>query len=260
MDYVHSRQNPVVKHLIKLASLRRERVRSRQSILIGTHLIEAALQANFKLQHVFVRDGDRSDEVLRLIEASSHFRQTTLSGELFDAIDQMPSHTGILALFEWPEAAELSAASGALLLEDIQDPGNVGSILRTVAASSVRQVWLTKGCADIWSPKVLRAAMGAHFVLDIVDGLEIADIPADIKLAVTVLDDSKSLYEIPMSSDLVFALGTEGAGISEELRERAHLKVRIPMSGRVESLNVAATAAICIFERERQLLPGARNS
>ena len=260
MDYVHSRANPVVKHLIKLATLRRERIRSRQSILVGTHLLESALDHAFHLQHVFVRDGSSSHvEVAELIERceAQRIRMTTLSGELFDAIEQMPSHTGILALFEWPDAQDLNASRGAVLLENVQDPGNVGSILRTAAASSVAQVWLTKGCADVWSPKVLRAAMGAHFLLDIVEGVMVEELP-EVPIAVTSLSvGATSLYETKLPKDAVLAFGAEGTGVSAELLAKATHPMHIPMSGRVESLNVAAAAAICIFERERQLLAAA---
>lgn len=260
MDYVHSRANPFVKHLIKLATQRRERLRSSQSVLVGTHLVESALDHAFTLQHVFVRDGSsQHEEVARLIERcnAARIRMTTLSGELFDAIEQMPSHTGILALFEFPRVEDFNASRGAVLLENVQDPGNVGSVLRTTAASTVGQVWLTKGCADVWSPKVLRAAMGAHFLLDIIEGVEIADLP-DAPIAVTTLKPgAKSLYETAFPRDIVLALGAEGAGVSEELLAKATHPLHIPMSGRVESLNVAAAAAICIFERERQLLSAA---
>lgn len=257
MDYVHSRANPVVKHLIKLATQRRERLRSKQSVLVGTHLIESALDHAFTLQHVFVRDGSsQHNEVATLIERceAQRIRMTTLSGELFDAIEQMPSHTGILALFEFPHVEDFNATRGAVLIENVQDPGNVGSILRTCAASTVEQVWLSKGCADVWSPKVLRAAMGAHFLLDIIENVELDALP-DVSIAVTSLGDrSKSLYDVKFERDLVLAFGAEGAGASDELLARASHPLHIPMSGRVESLNVAAAAAICIFERERQLL------
>ena len=260
MDYVHSRQNPVVKHLIKLATQRRERLRSKQSLLIGTHLIESAMDHAFKLQHVFVRDGSSGHaEVAALIERceAARTRMTTLSGELFDAIEQMPSHTGILALFEFPREEAFNASRGAVLIENVQDPGNDGSILRTCAASTIGQVWLTKGCADVWSPKVLRAAMGAHFLLDIIESVELSDLP-DVAIAATSLGDrSHSLYDMTFTRDLVLAFGAEGAGASEELLARASHPLHIPMSGRVESLNVAAAAAICIFERERQLLANA---
>lgn len=253
MDYIHSRQNPVVKHLIKLVGTHRERVRSRQAVISGAHLVDAALQARFPLRHVFLRDGSTDAELRTLAEraVTAGSRITTLSGELFDAIEQMPSQTGILALIDWPERLPLDPSRGAVYLENVQDPGNVGSILRTAAATSTGQVWLSKGCADVWSPKVLRAAMGAHFVLDVIEDVAVADLPS-ASLAVTTLERATSLYTADLAADGILAFGTEGSGVSAELLERADVRLHIPINDRIESLNVAAAAAVCLFERQRR--------
>lgn len=253
MDYIHSRQNPVVKHLIKLAGTHRERVRSRQAVISGAHLIEAALQARFPLRHVFLRDGSTDAEVraLAATAVAAGSRVTTLSGELFHAIEQMPSQTGLLALIDWPEGMTLDASRGAVYLENVQDPGNVGSILRTAAATATGQVWLSKGCADVWSPKVLRAAMGAHFVLDLIEDVTIADLPR-ASLAVTTLERATSLYTAELPAEGILAFGAEGGGVSAELLERADVRLHIPMNDRIDSLNVAAAAAVCLFERQRR--------
>jgi TrmH family RNA methyltransferase len=181
---------------------------------------------------------------------------TLLDGELFDAIEQLPSSTGIMALVALPESVAPAREGCCLLLDGVQDPGNVGTILRTAAAAGVAQVWLTPGCADVWSPKVVRAGMGAHFLLPLLERIDAPSALAAFQgpLAITTLDATQSIYDTQLSGPLVLALGSEGAGVSEPLAALAGLRLRIPMAAGVESLNVSAAAAVCLFERLRQSL------
>jgi TrmH family RNA methyltransferase len=140
------------------------------------------------------------------------------------------------------------------LLEDIQDPGNLGSILRSAAAAGCDAVFLSQGCADVWSAKVLRAGMGGHFLLSL---QEVADLPAVAaqfkgKLLATSLSAYTSLYNCDLQGSLAFAVGNEGAGLSARLMQFATQQIKIPMPGKVESLNVAAATAVCLFEAARQ--------
>lgn len=255
MEILRSRQNPLVKQLIKLAENRRARLKQRQTLLLGTHLLEAALAARWPLHQVLVCEGAESRPEIAALLAGAVRPALLLDRELFAAIEQQPSTVGVLALCDIPAPPAPRRDGCCLLLEEIQDPGNIGSILRTAAAAGVDQVWLTPGCADAWSPRVLRAGMGAHFVLPL---LERVDWQAALsgfagRLAVTTLAAADPLYRCDLRGDLVLALGSEGSGLSAALLEHADVRLRIPMQRNVESLNVGAAAAICLFERLRQL-------
>ncbi|MCC2639154.1 MAG: hypothetical protein K0Q68_2873 [Moraxellaceae bacterium] len=256
MEVIRSRQNPLVKQLIKLAEKRRERANAQQSLLIGTHLVSAALAARWPLQRLLVCEGeDRRPEIASLL-SQAPCPVLSLAPELFAEIEQTPSTSGLIALIPLPERPSLRQSGCCLLLESVQDPGNVGAILRTAAAAGVDQVWLTTGSADIWSPKVLRAGMGAHFLLQMIEHIDLdvalANFPGPV--LVTALQDAHSLYESALPESLVLAFGSEGRGASPALLAHATARVSIPMAGPVESLNVAAAVAICLFERHRRRL------
>lgn len=255
MEIIRSRQNPLAKQLVKLAENRRERLKSRQTLLIGTHLVESALQAEWPLEKLLICEGEEQRPEIRQLLEQGNIPALLLDRALIEEIEQTPSTTGILAMAALPENPAPQRQGFCLLLENVQDPGNVGSILRTAAAAGVDQVWLTAGCADVWSPKVLRAGMGAHFRLPLLERVRLDEVLADFAgaVAITTLEDATSLYQSDLRSDLVLALGSEGGGVSAELRARATQRLHIPMTDAVESLNVAAAAAICLFERRRQL-------
>lgn len=256
MEIIRSRQNPLVKHLLKLSESRRERLKTRQILLVGTHLVEAALDARWPLQRLLVCEGESSrPEVAALVDRASS-SAILLSAELFADIEQAPSTSGLMAIADLPEAVSPRRNGCCLLLEGVQDPGNVGSILRTAVAAGVDQVWLTTGCADAWSPKVLRAGMGAHFLIPLVERVDPGTALAafDGPVLVTALEGALSLYDCDLRGDLVLAMGSEGAGASAELLACADRRIHIPMAGPVESLNVGAAAAVCLFERHRQRL------
>lgn len=256
MEIIRSRQNPLVKQLIKLAEKRRERVSTQQTLLIGTHLVSAALAANWPLLRLLVCQGeDQRPEIASLL-ALATCPVLSLAPELFAEIEQAPSTSGLIALVPLPATSPLRRSGCCLLLEGIQDPGNVGAILRTAVAAGVDQVWLTPGCADIWSPKVLRAGMGAHFLLQMIERIDLDEALNGFTgpILVTALQNATSLYESELPEDLVLAFGSEGQGASPALLAHATSRVSIPMAGPVESLNVAAAVAICLFERHRQRL------
>ncbi len=141
------------------------------------------------------------------------------------------------------------------MLEDLQDPGNLGSILRTCAASGIRHVLLSRGSVHAWSPRVLRAGMGAHFTLAIyedVDLLAAARAFPGTKIA-TAPRAQRTIFDTNITGSLALLLGNEGAGLGPDLLATADSVVSIPMPGKAESINVAAAAAVCLFERVRQL-------
>ena len=177
-----------------------------------------------------------------------------LPDRLFRWVSGVKTPTGVMAIVPMPPSGEGPAGDSALMLEGVQDPGNLGSLLRSAASASVGTVFLSPGCADLWSPKVLRAGMGGHFALDIRWGSDLSGALSGFHGRVLAADSSAGtdLFECDLRGPLAFLLGSEGRGLPPRLLERADEVVRIPMAPGCDSLNVAAAGAVCLFERRRQ--------
>ena len=161
--------------------------------------------------------------------------------------------TGILAIVKTPNIAPPEIVKFALMLEDIQDPGNLGSMLRTALGAGVEAVYLSKGCTDAWSPKALRGGQGAQFYVPIIEGVDIVSAMQNFAgntYATTM--QGESLYAQDLTLPTAFVIGNEGAGLSAKTLLAASHQISIPMHQHLESLNAAAAAAICLFERARQ--------
>lgn len=256
MKQIQSRDNPFYKELAKLSGSARQRSKVNQTLLDGAHLLAAYLDSGRTPRHILLNAAALHDgEIAALLQRASVVPVTQLDDKLFVELSELKTPTGLLTLIDLPQAQPTVAQSVfALLLEDIQDPGNLGSILRSAAAAGCDAVFLSPGCADAWSPKVLRAAMGGHFVLQVherQDLLQVAQAFPGALLAAS-LQATRSLYECDLRGYLAFLIGNEGAGLSGELLSRATQRITIPMPGKMESLNAAAATAICLFEAVRQ--------
>ncbi len=264
VKHISSRDNPLFKDIAKLAGSARQRRKVGQTLLDGVHLVQAYLASGSKPQHLLVTQAALQDrEVATLLEKLPGVPLTQLDDSLFAELSELKTPSGILALIALPSPVVSAAQSGfCLLLEDIQDPGNLGSMLRSAAAAGCDAVFLSKGCADAWSPKVLRSGMGGHFALGIHESVELPAVAAVFKgaLFAASLGARTSLYDCDLRGKLAFVLGNEGAGLSEGLLAAVNRHVAIPMPGKVESLNVAAAAAVCLFEaaRQRQFMHSAK--
>jgi len=251
---ITSADNSQYKKIKKLAHSARERRKQQATLLDGVHLLNALADSNGSLELIVLRQ-DYEDKI-ELQSCLSSFASTpsiVLSSALFDEISPVETPTGILAVYK-TGATKPIANDCVVLLENIQDPSNLGAILRTAAAAGVDTIYLSRGCADAWSPKTLRAAMGAHFTLAIQEHQNLTQRGLDFPLRVaTQLDVSTSLYELNLSGRVAFLFGNEGSGLSASLAAQATHKIKIPMPGKAESLNVAAASAICLFERVRQM-------
>ncbi len=254
LKVITSPDNPRVKQLRKMASSARERRKAGQTLLDGVHLLVAMADAGLRPQLIAVREGrERDSEITTCLARFPDVTCLLLSARLFDAVSPVEHPVGIVALMEIPRPAESDYQCG-VLLENIQDPGNLGSIMRTAAAAGADAIYLSRGCAEAWSPKAMRAAMGAHFVIAIHEQQDLAALTARFETIVaTRLEGEQSLYALDLSGSVAFMFGNEGAGLSDEAAACATHAVRIPMPGKVESLNVAAAAAACLFERVRQI-------
>lgn len=256
MKLIQSRDNPFYKELVKLSGSARQRGKANQTLLDGTHLMAAYLDAGMLPQHVLLNAAAlNDDEVTSLLGRMGGVPVTQLDEKLFAGLSELKTPTGILALIDVPVPDRPIAQSRfALLLEDIQDPGNLGSMLRSAAAAGCDAVFLSPGCADAWSPRVLRAAMGGHFALHIYEQQDLPGVAKGFQgmLLATTLQATCSLYDCDLRGNVALLIGNEGAGLSGELLILATQKITIPMHGKVESLNAAAAAAICLFEAVRQ--------
>jgi RNA methyltransferase, TrmH family len=255
MSFKHivSRDNPVFKHLKKLSENARERRAEGKTLLDGVHLIESYCEAIGEPELIIIPEGKSSLEATQLMQHLEHVNTIMFPTLMFAELTPVATSTGILAIVKTPQVAAPNEIKFALMLEDIQDPGNLGSMLRTALGAGVGAVYLSKGCTDAYSPKCLRGGQGAQFYLPIIEGanlLEIMQNFAGNTYATTM--DGASLYAQDLTQPTAFVIGNEGAGLSNKLIEAASHKISIPMHQSLESLNAAAATAVCLFERVRQ--------
>lgn len=255
MKAISSRDNPRFKRLRKWAMHHRARRDDGVILLDGLHLIEALAAAGGEIVEVALTAGAaEKPEIVAWLAAHPGIERLQFPDALFGEIAATETPSGILAVAKVPTQAEPRPDFDCLLLDGVQDPGNVGTLLRTAAAAGIGQALLSPGCADPWAPKTLRAGQGAQFLLAIHEN---ADLPAFLASyrgtgVVTRLDAARSLYETPLDGPLAWVFGAEGQGVSAPVAQAAKLGVFIPMPGGTESLNVAAAAAVCLFEVVRR--------
>jgi TrmH family RNA methyltransferase len=255
MKLIQSRDNPFFKSLKRLAESGRERRKAGQTLLDGVHLVEAYEAAFGPVDTLITAESALSGgEVAQFVEGRE---MVVLADSLMRDLGLVDTPSGLLALVKTPQAnVTVNRKKDAILIDGVQDPGNVGTLLRTAAAAGIEQALLSPGCASAWSPKVLRAGQGAHFALAIHEEADLANFMADYEgtTAVTCLDGATSLYAAKLDGAVAWVFGAEGQGVRAELIELAGLRIKIPMPGSVESLNVAAAAAVCLFEMVRRRL------
>ena len=229
--------------------------RSPEVVLVeGPKLLDEAIRSSLVVRMVAV------DEESAAISAFTHLPRVQFASALMKSLADVETHQGILALVERPgESREWLNANDAfiLILDGLQDPGNVGTLFRSAEAAGVTGLLLTRGCADPLAPKALRASAGSAFRLPHVSDLSpdeaLALLPAPIKLmAATVGPGATSIFETPIDLPLALALGSEGSGLSARIERAAQQRIRIPAARPVESLNVAAAGAIVMFEIARR--------
>ncbi|WP_374342181.1 TrmH family RNA methyltransferase [Azonexus sp.] len=255
MKLIQSRDNVFYKSLKRLAESGRERRKTGRTLLDGVHLVEAWETRYGPVETLVVGESALAGGEIAAFVAGREC--TLLSDALLRDLGLVDTPSGLLAVVAMPgRASAVDLDRDAVLLDGVQDPGNVGTLLRTAAAAGIRQVLLSPGCAAAWSPKVLRAGQGAQFVLDIHEDADLAGFVAAYRgsTAVTCLDGATSLYEAQWQGPLAWIFGAEGQGVRRELIAAADLRIRIPMPGAVESLNVGAAAAVCLFEAMRRKL------
>ncbi len=251
-DLVTSRDNPALVRLRKLTADGSAYRKTGSIWLEGDHLFRAALQRGWRPALAVLTEAAAQDAALTQL-ASPAARAIVVPAALFKGLSGLESPAQIGAELSLPVAPAVEPAAASVVLDRLQDAGNVGAILRSAAAFGVRQVLALKGTAALWSPKVLRAGQGAHFGLRLIEGLAAEDLAAlSLPLVATSSHTSRQLHQVALPQPCAWVMGHEGQGVSPALMARCALTVGIPQPGGEESLNVAAAAAICLYESHRQ--------
>ena len=242
---ITSRDNPLLKRLRLLAQDSTAYRKQGQIWLEGDHLCRALLARRRRPATAVFTESFWPQAPHDLRDAADHI--VTVPDALMAGISGLESPAGVGFVWDLPEAAGLQTGCAAVVLDRLQDAGNVGSILRSAAAMGFVQVLALKGTAGLWSPKVLRAGMGAHFALHLVEGLAADDLrDLAVPLLVTSSHQGDLLHQARLPWPCAWVLGHEGQGVSPALGALAAQSVRIIQPGGEESLNVAAAAAICL--------------
>lgn len=267
-DLITSKENPLFKEIRLLQATgskgQRARLARGQALLEGIHLVQTwvgdpALKILFTSE-VGLQNIEISQAVYEHLEICPDTKVFQLDSALWDLLSDLVNAPHLAGLLDLPKSCVTppqsiaTLAGDVLILDRIQDVGNVGSILRTAAAAGFNQVIALTGCAHLWSSKVLRAGMGAHQLLDLYEGWSNQQVLSAVTapLLAARADAPSQLYDIrsELLHPVAWVMGSEGQGVSEDLMTQAK-GVSIPIDPRVESLNVSTAAAICLFETMR---------
>ncbi len=264
---ISSRDNPLIKRFAALSRSAPARKRHGMCLLEGEHLAQSYVAHVGALEIIAIRanaaNGDGTALTATQQALVEHSQEAVLvAPALFDSLSTLVSPTGVLAIASVPASPPLATSGFVLALDEVQDPGNVGTLIRTAAAAGVQQVWLSPGCAFAWSVKTLRAAQGAHFHASVLEDVALRDalsafngkrwatLPRDVG-GVLVM----SLFDAKFGANNVVVLSNEGHGLTPALLPVITDGVSIPMAAGVESLNVATAGAIVLYALARTVRP-----
>ncbi len=257
MRVIRSRDNALVKQFANLSHSSRYRHKQGLTVLDGVHLVEAHALARGGPQTVLVSESGLSHpEVARLLAGGLMPQPVVLGDALFAECATVQSPLGIAAIVAIPSPALPAHPLGpCLMLEDIQDPGNLGTLLRSAAAAGIPRAFLSPGCAHAWAPRVLRAGMGAHFQIELHEGVALPELARhhEGRVLGAALHEARPYFDADLRGAVALVIGNEGAGISPELLALVHERIHIPMAPGIESLNAAVAGSVLMFERMRQL-------
>lgn len=249
---ITSRENPLLVRLRKLAADPGGYRRQGEVWLEGDHLVSAFFQRGGQAPQAVITErgweNDRLRELANRADAVAIVPDALMAG-----LSTLESPAPLGLVVPWSGAGTPQAGLPTVVLDRLQDAGNVGAVLRSASAFGFRQVVALKGTAALWSPKVLRAGMGAHFALHLAEAADVSALDGlRLPLLATSSHAAESLHTVDLPWPCAWVMGHEGQGVSDDLLARCTLALRIPQPGGEESLNVAAAAAVCLYESARQ--------
>lgn len=261
MQTITSKDNELIKHIRKLKD-KKYRDESNEYVVEGVKLVEEAVKENAKIKQIIVcEDTTRTYEIpTHIMLEIARYECISVSNKIFNIITQVTNPQGIMAIIEKnAQDAQIDYSQDIIVvLDDVQDPGNLGTILRTVDSIGLNQIIVSKGTADAFNSKVVRSTMGAIFRIKIIEVENLAQEIKEMrkhhfKLMVTSLQTKNSIYDIDFNKKII-VIGNEANGVSKEIQDMADEKAKIPMLGRTESLNASVAAGVVMYEYVRQKL------
>lgn len=260
LNRIDSEENSRIKLVRKLAS-KKHRDALGKFVIEGINLVEEAINRGVSIDFILISDEYEENDNFKRLSDIENMNAYVLSSRLFERISDAQKGSGVLAVASRIECSKddfmkLPTETNILVLDRVQDPGNIGTMIRTAVAAGYGAIAVMKGTADIFSLKVLRATAGMVFDIPIVyftSPMDLADTVRQMgkKICVTVPLNGNVYYKCNLSSNVALVIGNEGNGISDELVQLADERITIPMSGEVESLNAAVSAAILMYEAVR---------
>ena len=261
MQTITSKDNELIKHIRKLKD-KKYRDESNEYVVEGVKLVEEAVKENAKIKQIIIcEDTTRTYEIpTHIMLEIAKYECISVSDKIFNIITQVTNPQGIMAIIEKnAQDAQIDYTQDIIVvLDDVQDPGNLGTILRTVDSIGLNQIIVSKGTADAFNSKVVRSTMGAIFRIKIIEVENLAQAIKEMrkhhfKLMVTSLQTKNSIYDIDFYKKII-VIGNEANGVSKEIQDMADEKAKIPMLGRTESLNASVAAGVVMYEYVRQKL------
>lgn len=259
MKKIISKENTIIKHIIKLKE-KKYRTEYNEFIIEGAKIVKEAIEENANIKNIIISEEALNNELVEkqlktVLETQNYI---LVSNSIFKELSEVEKPQGVLAIIEknaYNNKIDYTQDL-ILILDNIQDPGNLGTIIRTADSVGLKQILISKGTVDAYNPKVIRSTMGAIFRVNILESAnlknEIENIKKNkFKVVITSLQTEKSIYDIRLNK-VAIVIGNEANGVSKEIKELADINAIIPMKGKTESLNASVATGVILYEYLRQ--------
>lgn len=261
MQQITSKENKLIKHIIKLKE-KKYRKEYNEYIIEGAKIVQEAIQEKVKIKQIIISENAINTDLIQnhLKEELQKIDYIQVPSKIFKLISEVEKPQGILAIIEKEKQEENIDVNQDIILalDDLQDPGNLGTIIRTADSVGLKQILISKGTTEAYNPKVIRSTMGAIFRVKIIECENLKETlkrlqKNNFKIMVTDLNTDKSIYDIKLQKKVII-IGNEANGVSEEIKNIADTRAIIPMFGKTESLNASIATGVILYEYVRQKL------
>ncbi len=254
---ISSKENNIIKEVKRL---KEKKYRNEKYIIEGHKMIDEAIQESVKIDIIIMTE-EFANHNQKYVEKINNYKFILVTENVFKELTEVKTPQGILAVVYKKEQIKIDEKADYIMaLDDVQDPGNIGTIIRTLDSANIKQLIVSRGTVDAYSPKVVRSTMGAIFRVQIIEVENLSETLNSLKqkgfdLVSTSLQTDKNIYDINYNKKVV-VIGNEANGVSKEIQDASDYKVKIPMMGKTESLNASVAASIMIYEYVREKIEG----